>query len=104
MKPKIKILLELYESQLLVLTDVECMIEALKRLPEDMKLQSRLVQIAQGLPPVKIDGTVGDRIRDLERDKKVLDVRLEEYKKQLSAIPGGAEEFNNWEDGKLESK
>ncbi len=104
MRPKIKILLELYELQYGALVDVECLIAGLKRLPGDMRLESRLVQISKGIPPMKIEMTVSQRLEGLERDKKILDVRLESYKEQLDAIPGGKKALKDWEDGKLEPK
>lgn len=104
MKPRIKILLELYELQYGALIDVECLIAGLKRLPGDMRLEAKLIQIAKGIPPAKIEVTVSQRLEELERDKKILDVRLESYKEQLDIIPGGKKALKDWHDGKLESK
>lgn len=56
--------------------------EALKTLPPDLQLEPRIEKTMMGIP-VREEMTVAQRIKELERDIKVLEARVEVIKKEL---------------------
>jgi len=57
-------------------------LEALKKLPPDLKLEPRIEKSMMGMP-IREEITVAKRIEELERDIKVLKVRVEIIKREL---------------------
>jgi len=95
-----KILLDLYASYYPQLLDTEVLLEALKRLPANMELEPKFSRSGPGLPPTISRKNVGERIKELERDQKILAVRVEAIQKELEKTPEGKEALKNWKDGK----
>jgi len=57
-------------------------LEALKKLPPDLQLEPRIEKSMMGMP-IREEITVAKRIEELERDIKVLKVRVEIIKREL---------------------
>ena len=57
-------------------------LEALKTLPPDLQLGAKIEQSVMGMP-IREEITVAKRIEELERDIKVLKVRVEIIKREL---------------------
>jgi len=94
---RIKILLSEYSNFYLGVIRIEGLLKALKKLPEDMILQKdEIISSGPGLPPIMRDKTIKIRLEEVERDHKVIIVRLQVTKEMLEAEPGGKEALEKW--------
>jgi len=73
---RLKILEDLYNTYYPRLVDSQVLLEALKKLPAETKLDPEIRSVGLGLPPVRIERTVGDRIKELENDIQILNERV----------------------------
>jgi hypothetical protein len=94
MENKIKILLNLYRSYYPILIDTEILLKALKKLPQDLQLEPKLIKTALGIAPV--EKRISERIVELERDQKILSARLQAIEEEIKSIPGGTEALKDW--------
>lgn len=94
MENKIKILLDLYGTYYPSLMDTTILLKALKKLPENLQLEPKLMKTALGIAPV--EKRVSERIIELERDQKVLLARINAIEEELESIPGGKEALKDW--------
>jgi len=96
-KNKIEFLLNEYSNFWMGMIRTGSLLKALKKLPEDMILEkNQIVPSGPGLPPTMKNKIVKDRIEEVERDNKILTVRLEAVKEELEKIPGGKDALDKW--------
>lgn len=74
---------ELYFQYETALSENETLLEALKTLPEDMRLSMKLVSMGEGLPPMGQEKTMKERVEELEKDKTILTARVKAIKNKL---------------------
>ena len=79
---RLKILEGQYNDLYPALEINKLILEALKTLPPDLQLESRIEKSMMGMP-VKEEMTVGKRIEELKRDIQVLGARVEIIKREL---------------------
>ena len=79
---RLKILEGQYNDLYPALEINKLILEALKTLPPDLQLESRIEKSMMGMP-VKEEITVAKRIEELERDIKVLEARVKIIKREL---------------------
>ena len=77
---RLKILEDLYNTYYPRLVESQLLLEALEKLPPDMKLEPEIKSIGPGIPPVRIERTVGDRVKELKEDILVLAERVKAIK------------------------
>jgi len=77
---RLKILEDLYNTYYPRLIDSQVLLEALKKLPPEMKLEPEIRSAGPGLPPIRIERIVSDRIKELEDDIQILTARVESIK------------------------
>ena len=79
---RLKILEGQYNDLYPALEINKLILEALKTLPPDLQLEPRIEKSMMGMP-IREEITVAKRIEELERDIKVLKVRVEIIKREL---------------------
>lgn len=94
MNNEIKMLIDLYGTYYPVLIDTNVLIKALKKLPLDTQLPPKLQATPLGM--ASVEKRVGERIAELENERRVLVVRVDAIKEELMAIPGGADALKEW--------
>lgn len=73
---------------------IEILLQAFKKLPDDMVLHKESLP---GLPPeLQQTKIVRDRIREVERENRILKARMEATREVLESLPGGKEALENW--------
>lgn len=96
-KNKVEFLMGEYSNFWMGVLRTEGLLNALKKMPEDMILKAnQIVPSPPGLPPTVKNKVVKDRIEEVERDNKVLVARLEAIKEMLKKYPGGVEAIKEW--------
>ncbi len=84
---KAKVLEDLYDRYYRGLVDTTTLIEALKTFPGDYVLEAGDMKLMERLPPVRVGNTTADRIMELEKDKDILQRRVDSIKAEYDKLP-----------------
>ncbi len=94
---KLKILKDLYSTYYYQLVDTEILFEGLRGLSSDDLIEVKIRSLGPGIPPVREEIKVGDRLKQIEVDRKFLVARVGVLRKAMIEIVGTQEKFEELE-------
>lgn len=94
---KLKILKDLYALYYYNLIDTGILVKALKTLPADELVEIKITSLGQGIPAMREEIKVADRLKKLQVDEKFLIARVGALREAMIELVGSQEKFEELE-------